>query len=118
MKRSFHYFREGSALFFILSTFLSARAIQPVEIHAFPSPDFFPNGLVQGTNGNFYGTMHQTGPAGYGGIYELGSNGAVTNLLAFGGTNGGDPKSRMILASDGNFYGVTETGGSSTNGTV
>ena len=83
-----------------------------------PGPDFFPNGLVQGTNGNFYGTMHQTGPGSYGGIFELSTNGTVTTLVTFNGTNGADPKSRMILASDGNFYGVTETGGTNNTGTV
>ena len=90
----------------------------PIEIHAFPGPDFFPNGLVQGTNGNFYGTMHQTGPGSYGGIFELSTNGTVITLVTFNGTNGADPKSRLILASDGNFYGVTEQGGANNAGTV
>jgi uncharacterized repeat protein (TIGR03803 family) len=102
----------------ILLTATAGRAAVPIEIHAFPGPDFLPNGLVQGANGNFYGTMHQTGPVSYGGIYELSTNGSVTNLVTFGSTNGADPKSRLILASDGNFYGVTETGGTNNAGTV
>src|SRR5579862_7109673 len=114
--------RLNVATAFVLAPLLlataTARAATPIELHAFPGSDFFPNGLVQGANGNFYGTMHQTGPGSYGGIFELSANGTVTNLVAFGGTNGADPKSRMILASDGNFYGVTEQGGANYVGTV
>src|SRR5215469_1542222 len=112
------YFATALVLSAALLAAVTAPAATPVELHAFPGSDFFPNGLVQGTNGNFYGTMHQTGPGSYGGIFELCTNGTVTNLVSFNGSNGADPKSRMILASDGNFYGVTETGGTNNAGTV
>src|SRR5215469_18855396 len=119
------FFRKNPGWFataFVLAAMVlaaaTAQAATPIELHAFPGPDFFPNGLVQGTNGNFYGTMHQTGPGSNGGIFELSTNGTVTILATFGGTNGADPKSRMILASDGNFYGVTEQGGTNNAGTV
>src|SRR5262249_29589809 len=118
------YFQKNlrCAMVFSLATLLlaatAARAAAPIELHAFPGSDFLPNGLVQGTNGNFYGTMHQTGPGSYGGIFELATNGTVTTLVTFNGTNGADPKSRLLLASDGNFYGVTEQGGTNNAGTV
>jgi uncharacterized delta-60 repeat protein len=94
------------------------RAAMPVELHAFPNPDFLPAGLVQGPDGNFYGTMHQTGPGGYGAVYQMTPGGAVTTLYSFSGTYGADPKSRLIVGADGNFYGVTQSGGTNGCGTV
>src|ERR1039458_8932823 len=67
-------------LMIFLPGFIMHAAV-PVEIHAFKGPDFFPNGLVQGANGNFYGTMHQTGPAGYGAVFQVTTHGAFTNLV-------------------------------------
>ena len=59
-----------------------ANATAPAEIHAFRGPDFFPNGLVQGADGNFYGTMHQTGPSGNGAVYRVATNSVFTNWSA------------------------------------
>ena len=102
-------------LMFSLPEFIT-HAAAPIEIHAFPNSDFLPAGLAQGANGNFYGTMHQTGPGGYGAVYQMTPDDTVTTLLAFGGTNGADPKSRMIVGADGNFYGVTQAGGANNSG--
>jgi len=106
------------ALSIILLDASMLYAAVPTEIFPFPGSDYFPNGLVQGTNGNFYGTMHQNGQLGYGAIFELCTNGTVINLFVFSGTNGANPKSRLTLGTDGNFYGVTQTGGASGDGTV
>jgi hypothetical protein len=34
-----------------------------------------------------------------------------TNLVVFNGTNGDVPRGKLLLGADGNFYGVTATGG-------
>ncbi|MGH7980266.1 MAG: hypothetical protein ACREE6_12905 [Limisphaerales bacterium] len=53
------YFAKNArrlAWLILVASFLQvaiAPAATPMEIHAFPGPDFFPNGLAQGTNGNF-----------------------------------------------------------------
>jgi|SRR5580698_5372313 uncharacterized repeat protein (TIGR03803 family) len=41
-----------------------------------------------------------------------------TPLLSFNGTDGGNPKANLIQATDGNFYGTTNTGGAHSNGAV
>ncbi|HEX4119960.1 MAG TPA: choice-of-anchor tandem repeat GloVer-containing protein [Verrucomicrobiae bacterium] len=76
-------------------------------------------GLVEGTNGNFYGTANVGGislPPQYltpsGTIFEMTPGGQVTNLHTFtNGIDGGNPQSGLTLGSDGNFYGTTTTGG-------
>jgi uncharacterized repeat protein (TIGR03803 family) len=67
--------------------------------------------LVQGTDGNFYGTTAGGGPIseynyGQGTVFKITPNGAMTQLHGFEGPDGGDPHG-IILATDGNFYGTT-----------
>jgi uncharacterized repeat protein (TIGR03803 family) len=80
--------------------------------------------LVQGNNGNFYGTTYAGGPTtnisdfghpGFGTIFKVTPDGFLTTLAAFYGTNGSHPRASLIQASDGNFYGTTCYGGSATN---
>lgn len=59
-----------------------------------------------GFNGNSY--------TGQGTIYQLGSNGVLSTLFAFSGTNGSAPDN-LTLGNDGNFYGTTFSGGAFTN---
>ena len=72
-------------------------------------------GLVQGPDGNFYGTTFNGGTNGYGTVFEFATNGTLTTLAAFGNTNGANPQAALLLASDGNFYGTTFAGGAYTN---
>ena len=44
--------------------------------------------------------------------------GDFTSLHSFDGTDGSVPRSGLILASDGNFYGTTEAGGQFGFGTL
>jgi uncharacterized repeat protein (TIGR03803 family) len=82
-------------------------------------------GLVQGRDGNFYGTASAGGNASFGGngcilgcgtIFKITPSGQFTLLHQFTGTGGvpaegASPTGRMILGSDGKFYGTTNTGG-------
>jgi uncharacterized repeat protein (TIGR03803 family) len=85
-----------------------------------------PNGLVQGSDGNFYGTTQYGGTFGWGTVFKISTNGALTSLYSFGsvqdtnGTplDGGLPMAGMVQGSDGNFYGTAYWGGTYTNGTV
>ena len=72
-------------------------------------------GLVQGSNGNFYGTTN-VGGSNYGTIFELTTAGVLTTLHTFGDTDGGYPTSAPMRASDGNFYGTTWAGGVTGDG--
>ncbi len=64
--------------------------------------------LVQGSDGNFYGTVSKGGPQNYGAIFKITSAGDLTVLHMFtGGTQGYGPTGGLLQASDGNFYGTT-----------
>jgi uncharacterized repeat protein (TIGR03803 family) len=74
-------------------------------------------GLVQGSDGNFYGTTQDGGTHGSGTVFRISSSGTYTNLYSFGSvTNDGVySEAGLVQGSDGNFYGTTEFGGTSTN---
>jgi uncharacterized repeat protein (TIGR03803 family) len=86
-------------------------------------------GLVQGSDGSFYGTTRSGGTnGGYGTVFKISTNGALGSLYSFTGANdGANPEAGLVQGSDGNFYGTTEYGGAngcgnvfkiSTNGTL
>ena len=81
--------------------------------------------LVQGSDGGFYGTTFQggifsfnNGTNGFGTVFEINTNGVLTSLHQFGSSDGVNPQSALVQASDGNFYGTTQSGGISDAGTV
>jgi uncharacterized repeat protein (TIGR03803 family) len=64
--------------------------------------------LVQGSDGNFYGTANQGGTNNLGVVFKVTPTGVMTNLHTFSGTGDGAlPYGGLVLASDGNFYGTT-----------
>jgi uncharacterized repeat protein (TIGR03803 family) len=78
-----------------------------------------PNGLVQGTDGNFYGTGTGGGMVlceqeGCGSIFEITPTGTVTTFHIFDLTDGGTPRGALLQATDGNFYGTSFAGGTVT----
>jgi uncharacterized repeat protein (TIGR03803 family) len=75
-------------------------------------------GLVQGSDGNLYGTTESGGLGGYGTAFKITTNGALTTLVWFNWSNGAYPEAPLIEATDGNFYGTTYYGGASGYGTV
>jgi len=79
-------------------------------------------GLVQGTDGNFYGTTQQGGANGAGTVFKVSSTGALTTLYSFCAqtdcTDGDAPYAGLAQGGDGNFYGTTQGGGANDSGTV
>ncbi len=75
-------------------------------------------GLVQGADGNFYGSTINGGALGDGTVFQLTPQGTLTTLVSFDGTNGANPLAALVPGGDGNFYGTTENGGTYNNGTV
>ena len=88
---------------------------------SFPPSDIGPSGLVQGIDGNFYGTTTQGGnnSDSCGAVFKVTPGGTLTTLYSFcaqtNGTDGQNPAAGVVLATNGNFYGTTENGGDSTN---
>jgi len=79
-------------------------------------------GLIQGVNGNFYGAT-TTAVAGINGtIFEITMMGQLTTLYTFCALSncldGGGPSAALTLGTDGDFYGVTGSGGTLQVGTV
>lgn len=72
-------------------------------------------GMVQGTDGNFYGTTILGGIGG-GTVFKITPTGTLTTLHGFEGPDGSAPVAGLIQASDGNFYGTTSYGGANNPG--
>ena len=76
-------------------------------------------GLVQGKDGNFYGTT-QGGPSYAGNVFKITPTGTLTSLHTFCTqcADGYAPEGDLIQATDGNFYGTTSQGGAGDGGTI
>src|SRR5437773_1023085 len=72
-------------------------------------------GLVQATDGNFYGTTFFGGADGQGTVFKITPSGTLTTLYSFcsqsGCADGLEPAAALVQATDGNFYGTTIGGG-------
>jgi uncharacterized repeat protein (TIGR03803 family) len=84
-------------------------------------------GLVQGSDGDFYGTTSGGGTnGGYGTVFKISTNGALTRLYSFGSVqdtngvalDGAGPVAGLVQGSDGYIYGMTYAGGTNYYGTV
>lgn len=79
-------------------------------------------GLIQASDGNFYGTTMSGGASGiYGSVFKMTHSGVVTILHSFTSSsdpNGAQPEGALIEASDGNLYGTAAGGGANGWGTV
>ncbi|HWZ95186.1 MAG TPA: choice-of-anchor tandem repeat GloVer-containing protein [Opitutaceae bacterium] len=75
-------------------------------------------GLVQGSDGNFYGTTSGGGSNSDGTVFKITPAGALTTLVSFTGLNGGSPTGGLVQGVDGNFYGTTESASYTIYGTV
>ncbi len=79
-------------------------------------------GLVQGKNGNFYGTTASGGSNGAGTVFEIAPVGKLTTLYSFcalaGCADGYDPRSELVQATNGDFYGETAEAEGTAVGTI
>ena len=71
--------------------------------------------LVEGSDGNFYGTTS----AAPGSVFSVTPTGTLTIVHALNGsTDGSNPYTGLALATDGNFYGTAYNGGGFDGGTL
>jgi uncharacterized repeat protein (TIGR03803 family) len=90
------------------------------NLHSFAGPDGAnpQAALIEGLDGNLYGTTYAGGMTGSGTVFRITTSGSLTNLHSFSGLDGANPWASLLLGSDGNFYGTTYKGGSTMNGTI
>ncbi len=75
--------------------------------------------LLQGTDGNFYGMTASSGANSGGTIFKITLAGAFTVLHALQTTTeGGSARGSLVTGTDGNYYGMTYTGGINFSGTL
>jgi len=89
-------------------------------LHSFSGPDGSNpiSGLVQGADGNFYGTTYGGGTAnGTGTVFKMTPSGTFTTLAYFTSATGAGPVG-LVEGNDGNFYSTTYVGGSTNSGTI
>ncbi len=80
-------------------------------------------GLIQASNGNFYGTTEFGGANNNNGtVFKITASGMLTTLYSFCSksacTDGQGPQAGLLQATDGNLYGTTTAGGSKGAGTI
>jgi uncharacterized repeat protein (TIGR03803 family) len=74
------------------------------------------SGLVQGTDGLFYGSAQQGGTIGFGTVYKVDVGGTFNVLYTFDQTTGAYPDITLMQHTNGSFYADTLKGGSGANG--
>jgi uncharacterized protein (TIGR03437 family) len=76
--------------------------------------------LIQATDGNFYGTNTLNGANNEGTVFRITPNGSLTTLYSFGSspTDGSYPNGALVQGTDGNLYGMNETGGANGYGAI
>ncbi len=78
--------------------------------------------LVQGTDGNLWGTTEAGGTQNLGTVFKMTPTGTLTTVYSFcalsGCSDGAEPLGGLTLGTDGNFYGTTGYDGASGYGTV
>src|SRR3569833_398329 len=91
------------------------------DLHDFAGTDGFAPRctFVQTVDGTLYGaTDTGTGSAARGSFFRIHTDGSNFSKHQFTGTNGYGPGGKLLLLSDGNFYGCTGEGGVNGHGTV
>jgi len=88
------------------------------DFDSFPHGAIPVAGLVQAIDGNFYGTTYWGGAYGGGTIFKITPGGTLTTLYSFCAqtkcTDGNHTWATLVQATDGNFYGTTVAGGSTS----
>ncbi|MBD0260414.1 MAG: hypothetical protein ICV83_32255, partial [Cytophagales bacterium] len=89
--------------------------------HLDRTPDgAYPKGtLVRGTDGHYYGTTSFGGTNSNGTIFRITTGGVYSVLHHLkAATDGGFPEGSLAQGTDGNFYGLTRSGGLNGGGTI
>jgi uncharacterized repeat protein (TIGR03803 family) len=119
----FNWWTRVCAVFFLGATTAIALPAQTfTPLHSFNNTDGNgpEAGLVQGTNGNLYGTTVYGGASnacsnGCGTVFKITPSGMFTTLNSFDNTDGAYPEAVLVQATNGSLYGTTAGGGANSN---
>jgi uncharacterized repeat protein (TIGR03803 family) len=75
-------------------------------------------GLVQASDGSFYGVSSAGGTKGFGTLFKITPTGVFTVLHEFSSTDGTNPEVTLLQHTDGVLYGETYSGGKFGRGTI
>jgi uncharacterized repeat protein (TIGR03803 family) len=129
MKRTGFAKTTWMATIFCVATAVASHAQTFTTLASFDYSDGSnPTSLVQGPDGNFYGTAYYGGTAtscdnlkagyGCGTVFKVTPTGEITTLHIFCSkancADGGQPVGKLVLGPNGSFYGVTEYGGNNS----
>jgi uncharacterized repeat protein (TIGR03803 family) len=87
-----------------------------VMFDQFSQQPYYPSGVVQGANGDFYGTLEYTGLNAPGEVFEITPGGDLSGIVTI--CNFCTPAAGVVLGPDRNLYGTTLYGGNSNAGTL
>jgi uncharacterized repeat protein (TIGR03803 family) len=75
--------------------------------------------LIQGTDGNYYGTTYEGGTGTHGTIFKMDQAGLVAVIKHLSSASTGrNPSGSLVEGSDGYLYGMASSGGTNNLGTV
>jgi uncharacterized repeat protein (TIGR03803 family) len=89
-------------------------------LYSFNGPDGAgpSSGVIEATDGHFYGTTADGGASDAGTIFKLDVAGTLTTVHNFSESGGATAWAGLLQADDGNMYGTTVEGGTSNQGIV
>ena len=99
---------------FVYCAAITLNAQTLTTLHSFGGSDGmgpYREGLVQGADGNFYGTTETGGVDDFGLVFKMAPDGTVTTVHEFVGTDGEYPSSGLVQDAAGNLYGTTRAAG-------
>lgn len=100
-------FLKNACIIFVMCTGMAiaapAQAVTTLYSFGYYDGHFPYAGLIQATDGNFYGTTPWGGANGPGTAFKITPAGVLTTLHSFSDV----PRGGLIQATDGNFYGTT-----------
>ncbi|MGO8794293.1 MAG: choice-of-anchor tandem repeat GloVer-containing protein [Candidatus Sulfotelmatobacter sp.] len=108
------------AVVFAASSLLSAQTVTDlITFNGANGADPLYVTFVQGRDGRLYGTTYSGGANNLGAVIKinLSDNNSIV-LHSFAGTDGSNPGGGLTLATNGNYYGATVTGGTSNLGVL
>lgn len=74
--------------------------------------------LISDGKGNLYGTTSSGENLRGGTVFQITTEGVLTELYTFSGSDGFDPNAGLAMDADGNLFGTTFSGGSSNDGVI